>query len=298
MAGRKLLFYVAIATQTLSLSLGVAAQSPAAQISDAEKRFAQSAQEGGIRAAFLAFLADDAVMFNPAPVNGKELWTKRTESGASLTWQPTFAACARSGDFGYDTGPWEWKKAASEAKPSAWGQFVSVWKKQADGTWKVAVDFGNDNPRPTDDSAAKPTLSFGETPAEAKVDGKTARRALEDAQHRFAEKAKVDSTDALLDCANEEVRILRQSALPAIGREAAGVMLSVQRGKMTIAPLGSGISQSTDMAYSFGTYSVNRGVNTERGHYLQIWQMDAKGSWKIALDLEKKLASNEKQPGA
>ena len=38
---------------------------------NAEKKFAQTAQEKGTRAAFLEFLAPDAIVFAPAPVNGQ-----------------------------------------------------------------------------------------------------------------------------------------------------------------------------------------------------------------------------------
>src|SRR4051812_3029105 len=44
---------------------------------DAERNFSQAGQEKGTRAAFLEFLADDAIVFRPGPVNGKEVWSKR-----------------------------------------------------------------------------------------------------------------------------------------------------------------------------------------------------------------------------
>jgi hypothetical protein len=74
-------------------------------MTNAEKKFYETGQEKGTRAAFLEFLAPDAIIFRPGPVNGQEAWSKRPESGLDLVWEPTFAAIARSGDFGYDTGP-------------------------------------------------------------------------------------------------------------------------------------------------------------------------------------------------
>ena len=59
---------------------------------EAEGRFFQTGQEKGTRAAFLEFLADDGVVLRPGPVNGKEVWSKRTETGLDLVWEPTFAA--------------------------------------------------------------------------------------------------------------------------------------------------------------------------------------------------------------
>ena len=72
---------------------------------EAEKNFYQAGQERGTRAAFLAFLADDGVVFRPGPVNGKKVWTERPETGLDLIWEPTFASMARSADFGFTSGP-------------------------------------------------------------------------------------------------------------------------------------------------------------------------------------------------
>src|ERR1700681_3577333 len=103
---------------------------------ESERKFYQTGQEKGTRAAFLAFLADDAVVFRPGPVNGKESWQKHEETGLDLIWEPTFAAIARSADFGYTTGPAKWKANKKDEKLLGSGQFVSIWTKQKDGSRK------------------------------------------------------------------------------------------------------------------------------------------------------------------
>src|SRR5580765_1873095 len=115
---------------------------------ESERKFYQTGQEKGIRAAFLAFLADDAIVFRPGPVNGKEAWGKRPETGLDLVWEPTFAAIARSADFGYTTGPAKWRASKEAENFPGQGQFVSIWKKQKDSSWKVALDCGSENPEP------------------------------------------------------------------------------------------------------------------------------------------------------
>ena len=107
---------------------------------ESERKFYQMGQEKGTRAAFLAFLADDAIVFRPGPVSGKEAWGKRPETGFGLIWEPTFAVIARSADFGYTTGPAKWKANKKEEKFLGYGQFVSIWKKQKDGSWREALD--------------------------------------------------------------------------------------------------------------------------------------------------------------
>ena len=114
----------------------------------AEKNFAHMSIEKGIRDSFLANLTDDAIVFDPGPVNGRELYTKRSPSEAQLIWEPIFADISSAGDMGYTTGPWEYKKKKTDARPVAYGQFLSIWKRQRDGTWKVVLDGGVDNPAP------------------------------------------------------------------------------------------------------------------------------------------------------
>lgn len=129
---------------------------------DAERKFYQTGQEQGTRAAFLAFLADDGIVFRPGPLNGKEVWGKRPETGFDLVWEPTFAAMSRSADFGYDTGPAKWRANKKEEKFSGHGQFVSIWKKQTDGSWKVALDLGVENAEPTGKPETLRTIVPGE----------------------------------------------------------------------------------------------------------------------------------------
>src|SRR5262245_50726039 len=97
-----------LAAPTLSQTSQTAPASPAAQTAPApkpvavvdrqaaldsvvaaEKAFAQRAAEKGTRDAFLTFLADDALVFEPDPVNGKEAWKARQPPpGSLLSWYP------------------------------------------------------------------------------------------------------------------------------------------------------------------------------------------------------------------
>lgn len=252
-----------------------------------ENEFFQFAREHGRRAAFLEFLADDAVMFDPGPVNAKQMWTKRPDDNSSLVWQPEFAAVARACDIGYDTGPWEFKKEKTADKPDAFGHFVSIWKKQKDGRWKVAVDYGIEHAQ----FAAEPEpaeMVYSDDGLNEPVDTKAARKAARAARDAFLKAAESDSAAALLGAADEKIRVYRQGVLPAIGREAAGVMLGSTTGKLNMDSAGGGISRTGDLGYDFGVYNFARGDSKERGHYLQVWRTDPSGAWKLALDLQRK----------
>jgi hypothetical protein len=94
-------------------------------------------------------------------MNGRTLYEKYDDKGRRLIWEPVFATISRSEELGVTTGPWELKKSATDRDSMAFGQFVSVWKRQPDNTWKVILDVGTIIPRRSaaDQSPAYPRRS-------------------------------------------------------------------------------------------------------------------------------------------
>lgn len=109
----------------------------------AERAFARRATEIGASAAFLEVLAEDAVVFNPGPVHGRELHTTRPwPREYVLEWHPRVAAVSAAGDLGYTSGPYVFR-ASPEAENAAYGHYFSVWRREsADGPWKLVLDMG------------------------------------------------------------------------------------------------------------------------------------------------------------
>ncbi len=250
---------------------------------EAEKNFYQTGQEKGTRAAFLVFLADDSIVFRPGPVNGKEAWTKRPESGLDLIWEPTFAVMAQSADFGYDTGPSKWRPRKTDEKFSGYAYFVSIWKKQKDGAWKVALDLGTETPEPTGKPEPLRTAAVGKGP-KAQPDPDGARKTLLEAQQKFAETAKTDSGKAALSVAADDIRVYRDGHFPAVGLASGGGLLTAQSAKLLVETIGGDMSRSADLAYTYGKYSSVTDANAGKGHYFQIWQKNDAEHWKLVLD--------------
>jgi ketosteroid isomerase-like protein len=266
------------------LCLGVAgvlghAETPAEAVRtmvEAERKFYQTGQEKGTRAAFLEFLAEDAIVFRPGPVNGKEVWSKRTETGLDLVWEPAFAAIARSGDFGYDTGPSKWRANKKEQKFTGFGHFVSIWKKQKDGVWKVALDCGIEN----GGSDAKPPLRLV-TPRDG---GKGTIDTFKDVQVAFIATARLDFTKAFRQFGSDEVRLYRDGSFPTINKKDGAELLGPEQAGMTMEVMHTDMSSTADLAYTYGSYSDTRTQPSKAGHFLEVWQTDANGAWKLVLD--------------
>ena len=68
--------------------------------------------------------------------------------GFELNWKATESEVAENADLGYTIGTYELKMDDPDGNATATaGKYVTVWKKQADGGWKVSVDcFNADGP--------------------------------------------------------------------------------------------------------------------------------------------------------
>jgi ketosteroid isomerase-like protein len=67
-------------------------------------------------------------------------------AAGDLTWQANNVGIAGAGDLAYVSGAYQWKlKDASGKGFVDQGKYLTVWKKQADGSWKVLFDMFNSN---------------------------------------------------------------------------------------------------------------------------------------------------------
>ena len=119
---------------------------------DAE--FSNVSTEKGTVEAFLSYMAEDAVLLPMGgnPVKGREnirTHLSQGSSGSVLTWQPFQVVVAQSGELGYTFGTYEVKLTGQDGKPtSRYGKYVTIWRRQPDGSWKFVLDIGNQSPPP------------------------------------------------------------------------------------------------------------------------------------------------------
>lgn len=272
-----------LATLLLLATTQLSAESPeeaGRSMAESESRFCAVAQQKGTRAAFLNFFADDAVVFRPGPVNGKEVWRNR-KTDLELLWQPTFATISRSADFGYDTGPSKWRVDRSKDEWT-YAHFISIWKKQKNGDWKVVVDCATETPKP----------SMEPEPLRVRVvEARTSSNpgAFAEIRKDYLVKAKRNFAEAFQQFADEEVRAYRDGVVPCVGKEDCARSQSTQTDGLSMEVLKTDISRSDDLAYYYGRYSDPASENQPIGHFLQIWSRGPAGTWRLALDWQQPL---------
>ena len=62
-----------------------------------------------------------------------------------LQWRPTDVQVGAGGDVGYTLGRWQSVGTTTGGADTVLneGHYVTIWRKTADGDWRVAVDIGN-----------------------------------------------------------------------------------------------------------------------------------------------------------
>ncbi len=112
------------------------------KMAEAERAFSKRASDATPRDAFIEFFADESVSFQPEPGSARERLRKQPApppGTPAFQWEPRTGDIAASGDLGYLTGPVRYPQPDGSIRH---GCYFSVWKKQADGTFKVILDIG------------------------------------------------------------------------------------------------------------------------------------------------------------
>ncbi len=253
---------------------------------EAERDFSKTSEKKGIREAFLTYLADNAILFRPNAVNGRQYMTDQPEDRGKLTWTPIFADVSTAGDMGYTTGPYEYRPPASEGVGH--GHYISVWKKQQNGKWRVVIDLGVVHPQP-EGLPTEVSVPAAARTSSAKLDAESARGSLLAADTAFSDLSVGQGVLAAYEAyAADEIRYYRMLEFPQSGKPAMRAALTGTAGRLTWKPSGGEAAQSGDLGVTYGVTEFLpgnvQGVSPIPGSYLRIWRRYESG-WKVVVDV-------------
>ena len=135
-----------LALSCLLLALPLAADEAADSLRAAELAFAASVADQDAEA-FASFLDEDAVFAAAGVLRGREAvlqgWAVFfTEGGPKLTWEPEIVEVRPDG-LGLSRGPYTLTATGPDGSvQTSSGQFISIWRRQPDGGWKILFDSG------------------------------------------------------------------------------------------------------------------------------------------------------------
>ena len=256
-------------------------------MADTELDFAAAARVKGIRDSFLEFFADDAIAFNPQPVKAKDQLSAQPSlpfSARELTWEPRTGDVAASGDLGWLTGPSTFINQEAPVKTPRYGNYLSIWRKQPDGRWRVFIDVGTNVPSPAQFPPGFTAFSFGADKYTGGEGKQAATASLAAADRDLNDQiAAVGASAAFAARVRETTRLHRHGGLRVIGRDAIVAWFKENAAGMRATAGAAEAAASGDFGYSYGTFELAT-LKPPKGAYVRLWSRDRSGRWFVVVD--------------
>ena len=283
-----------VALSLVMLASAVQAAGKPPSIVQNEYAFVRTTAKLGIRDGFLQYFDKQAITFAPQPVNGYDFYTRKKPSATRLDWYPSFALVSASGDFGVDTGPWTARWEEGGKTQEAYGEWLSIWHRNAAGKWKALFDAGVGHDKPANPVQA--LAEGGKVDRLPAVDGPVP--AVDDVRDEVTRAEEVFSNTvitrgsqaAYTAYAVPGVRFLQDGKLPVLGLPAVAQAVSDKPADLQYVSMGGSTAASGDLGYVYGmTYKVDdKDHKAPIATYMHVWRRDHDG-WKLVVAEESPL---------
>jgi len=266
------------------------AQSELSPILTAEQGFERTVSSKGRKDAFLQFLSDDSVIFQPNATNGKEFWKSYDETSPMvLVRQVIDSDISSNGVLGYTTGNWRLYPKGKSEDSARYGEYVTIWEKRNDGKFFATVDISTNHEK----------LTFAETGAVSRSiktsEPNNLGWSVADASMNFLRTSmtKDGLAGAYKKFGTDDVRLLIEREPPILGKKKA---IKEMKSYISIEfPKKVALLEAGDMAYTWNPCQyANSNEGTESGNCLQVWKLRGE-KWSIVLSVFARV-TNETKP--
>jgi ketosteroid isomerase-like protein len=272
-------------------------------MADTEREFAKTATIKGWRDAFLDFFADDALALGREVTLAKDGLRKQSSTPFSqfeLVWEPRLGDVSASGDLGWLTGPSTSINHSARDPQPGHGCYLSIWRKQPDGKWRVFIDVGAGAPEPVSFASGFTRMPFGgryvgkesgkesgkergkERGKESKeAAGKSLASADRDLNSQIAAQGAAKAFATLVQSSS---RLHRPGFTPVVGAEAIAGWLNEHAVSASAKDGAAEAAAAGDFGYTYGTFEITA-PKPLSGAYLRLWNRDASGRWWLTVDV-------------
>ena len=259
------------------------------RLADTERAFAARAAVVGWKQAFLEYFADDAVAFNGAKTEPAKDQLKQVPDppkDLQLLWEPRYGDVAASGDLGWLTGPSTTINPARNNGAPRYGNYASVWKRQADGSYKVLLDVGIPLPMEAPFAPGFTRAAVGDrySGSDTVTAATGALRGADMALNRALTRSQEMAFAGRLTTG---ARLHRPAVMPVAGEEAIRTWTRTQPAFSAADTRAAETAGSRDLGYTYGTYALpaDGATPVQQGFYTRVWSRGRDGDWKVALDV-------------
>lgn len=266
-------------------SFGQASNGKVSSLVAAENYFAATVKENGIRDGFLKVSDNETLVFRPNAIKAVVFYDKKQLDPGELIWEPSYARISRSGDWGFTTGPYTY--TANNDGSKSYGQYISLWRANKKGVWKLALDIGTPHPKP----AKEPVMNFTD-PKNSKFFRQTSPVRLQQreemilASDRLLSSALTKSTALGYDTfLGDEARLIFPGIEPIDGKENIIKFIHEQGISIFSEPVMARRSIGSDLAYTYGSAQITRDNKTAKYNYVRVWESQEGFEWNVIVEL-------------
>ena len=202
-----------------------------------ERAFANTTAEVGVRNGFLMFFADDAISppdsmparlsARPAPI---------APPPTTLTWEPLTGDVSRSLDLGWLSGPFSYLDGRQVRHH---GVYFSIWRRGADGLWRVALDAGIGTLAPAPEfaeAAFRPATGSRWADSLDAAHAASAVQELRRAEVSFLSAVQADPRAAYAAALSDAARLHRDGRAPLLARDSILAAVAIRAPRDLGAP--------------------------------------------------------------
>src|SRR5690606_25708615 len=118
-----------------------------------ENYFSVQIKRNGIQKAFRK-VTDENTLFltNRGTLNAEDFFAEASlTDSVVLLWEPAYARIAKSGDWGFTTGPFSYRENTNTE--TRYGDYFALWRKNRKGAWKLAIASVISHKKPVNDAS-------------------------------------------------------------------------------------------------------------------------------------------------
>ncbi|MBZ4330370.1 MULTISPECIES: DUF4440 domain-containing protein [unclassified Corallococcus] len=263
----------------------------------ADQAMSDAAEKAGSAQAFADFVADDAVLLVDGAYaqKGKEairawLAAHPLEAEGKVRWAPVRWDVSADGTLGYAVGNVSVESGGTSVRPTA--RYITAWKRQPDGQWRVAVAVLNAAKAPMTPPAGFPPSSTQPAPEPRALAPAKVLEEAKAADSAFSAMSITEGMGKAFTAWAAEDAVMPQGTAGIFGHDAiakAYAPFTLEAIDLRWEPVLGDAAGSGDLAYTVGR-AIATGKDAkgqpEVDHvkYLTVWRRQADGQWRYVTD--------------
>lgn len=268
---------------------GIFAQAPddVSRLVSMENYLAARVKQKGIAEAFKKVIDENSRILQPEGMVNAENLLKQLPDSAVLSWEPVYARIAKSGDWGFTSGPFTYKE--DETAVMHYGSYLSLWKKNRKGAWKLAYTSAVFHGKP---KSQEPKLVFL-NPKNNKFIHQKSQSRLEQrkdiiisSDQLYGTILKADNSIARKEFLSDDIRLLFPKREPVRGIKAVTAFWEKQAGKLTSKPIDADRAYSGELSMTWGEAAITNNKGAVKNYnYIRIWEIQPEFNWDVIIEL-------------